>query len=150
MTSIFTKPTLALALAASALTVAAPAEAQRYGGYGGHRGHDGSGAAIIAGIAGLAIGAAIIASTHHRRDDRDAARYNGSDGYYDDIDGERGGYYRDGRYDRGGQYRNEDGYHGGGYGDGYGGYDERRDARCRVETRWDRDADERVMVRICR
>ncbi|MDH7974990.1 hypothetical protein QH494_22625 [Sphingomonas sp. AR_OL41] len=147
MTSIFTKTALTLALGASALTVAAPAEAQRYGG---HRGHDGGGTAIIAGIAGLAIGAAIIASTSHRRDDRDAARYNGSDGYYDDVDGERGGYYRDERSDRDGQYRRDGGYRGDGYGDAYGRGDDRRDGRCHVETRWDRDAGERVMVRICR
>lgn len=155
MTSIFTKATLALALGASALTVAAPAEAQRYGG---HRDHDGSGTAIIAGIAGLAIGAAIISSASHRRDDRDAARYtryNGGDDYYDDVDGYRTRQYRDerGYYDgeRRGYRGNGYGY-GNGYGNGYGygDDDDRDDRRCHVETRWDRDGDERVMVRICR
>ncbi|MFA5965639.1 MAG: hypothetical protein WC804_16610 [Sphingomonas sp.] len=142
MTSIFTKATLALALGASALTVAAPAEAQRYGG---HRDHDGSGTAIIAGIAGLAIGAAIISSASHRRDDRDEARYDGRDGYYDDVDGYRARQYRDER----GYYDDERrGYRGNGY--GYGDDDDRDDRRCHVETRWDRDGDERVMVRICR
>jgi hypothetical protein len=154
MTSIFTKATLALALGASALTIAVPAEAQRYGG---HRDHDGSGTAIIAGIAGLAIGAAIISSASHRRDDRDDARYNGSDGYYDDVSGYRGEQYRDDRGYRDGRgYDDARGYRGGGYGGGYaygGGYgygDGRGQGRCRVESRWDRYSGERVMVRICR
>jgi hypothetical protein len=131
MTTILTKASLALALGATALTVAAPAEAQRYGG---HRGHDNGGTAIIAGIAGLAIGAAIVSSSQHRGDrryddrrydDRYDGRYEARDGYYDDGNG-----YRDDRY-RDDQYR--DGRYG----------------RCHVESRWDRYSRERVMVRVC-
>ncbi|MES2043713.1 MAG: hypothetical protein V4475_07535 [Pseudomonadota bacterium] len=129
MTNIFTKASLALALGATALTVAAPAEAQRYG----HRGHDDGGTAIIAGIAGLAIGAAIVSSSRHRDDRRYDERYDGRyevrDGYYDDGNG-----YRDDRY-RGGWYRD--------------GREDYRDGRCHVESRWDRYAGERVMVRVC-
>ncbi|CAN5522489.1 hypothetical protein BH10PSE14_BH10PSE14_18960 [soil metagenome] len=147
MTSIFTKATLALALGASALTVAAPAEAQRYGG---HRDHDGSGTAIIAGIAGLAIGAAIISSANHRRDERDAARYNGSDGYYDDVNGYRSEQYRDGPYRDERGYRDERDYRGNGYGNGYGYDDDRGRGRCHVESRWDGYSGQRMMVRICR
>jgi hypothetical protein len=128
MTTILTKASLALALGATALTVAAPAEAQRYGG---HRGHDNGGTAIIAGIAGLAIGAAIVSSSRHRDerryDDRYDGRYEQPQGYYDDGNG-----YRDE------QYRER------GYRDGY------RDGRCHVESRWDGYARERVLVRICR
>jgi hypothetical protein len=128
MTSIFTKATMALALGATALTVAAPAEAQRYGGYhGGYRGH-GHGGAIIAGLAGLAIGAAIISSAQHRDDGRYDERY---DGRYAEPEGYPQGYYDDGN-----GYRDDDGrdYQGG---------------RCHVESRWDGYARQRVMVRIC-
>ena len=127
MTSIFTKTSLALALGATALTVAAPAEAQRYGG---HRGHGDGGTAIIAGIAGLAIGAAIVSSSRHRDDrrydDRRDGRYDAPRGYYDDGNGYRDDQYRDDRYRDG------------------------RDGRCHVESRWDGYARERVMVRVCR
>jgi len=129
MTSIFTKASLALALGATALTVAAPAEAQRYG----YRGHDDGGTAIIAGIAGLAIGAAIVSSSQHRDhrryDERYDGRYEVRDGYYDDGNG-----YRDDRYN-GGWYRD--------------GREDYRDMRCHVESRWDRHSGERVLVRIC-
>jgi hypothetical protein len=131
MTTIFTKASLALALGATALTVAAPAEAQRYGG---HRGHDNGGTAIIAGIAGLAIGAAIVSSSRHRDDRRYDDRY---DGRYDQPQG----YYDDGNGYRNDQYRER------GYRDGREDY---RDGRCHVESRWDGYARERVMVRICR
>jgi hypothetical protein len=123
MKTLFTKAALALALGATALTSAAPAEAQRYGG--GYRHDDGTGTAIIAGIAGLAIGAAI-ASSSNRRDgyyeDRgyydqrgyDYRRYHrhhwrdhDRDRRWDDRDG-RDGYYNDG-YNGGGRY----------YGNGY-------------------------------
>jgi len=132
MTSIFTKTSLALALGATALTVAAPAEAQRYGGY---RRHDDGGTAIIAGIAGLAIGAAIVAGSQHRGDRRYDERYDGGyDGGYDGRYEARGGYYDDGNGYRDEEYR-ERGYRGG---------------RCHVESRWDGYARERVLVRICR
>ena len=91
MKNLFTKVSLALALGATALTAAAPAEAQRYNG--GHRGNDGTGTAIIAGIAGLAIGAAIASSNHRDRYERDG--YYDQGGYY-----EQQGYYADRGYDR--------------------------------------------------
>jgi hypothetical protein len=84
--SIVTKLGLGAALAATALTTAAPAEAQRYGYR--HYGHgDAAGAAILGGIVGLGVGAAIASSNRDRYYDR---------GYYN------GGYYNRGyAYDRG-------------------------------------------------
>ncbi len=67
MTNVLTKVGLGVALAATSLTVAAPAEAQRY--YHRDRGSD-AGTAIVAGIAGLAIGAAIASSSNDRYYDR--------------------------------------------------------------------------------
>lgn len=82
MTGLFKKAVLGTALAASALTAAAPASAQ-YGWYrGGYRHHDGigaGGAAVLGGLLGLGVGAAIASSNNNRYRDR---------GYYDD------GYYR--------------------------------------------------------
>lgn len=57
MKNLVTKGVIALALGATALATAAPAEAQRY--RGGYRHHDGAGTALVAGVAGLAIGAAL-------------------------------------------------------------------------------------------
>jgi hypothetical protein len=131
MIAQFKKITLAVALGASAIAMAAPAEAQRYGGY---RGRDNGETAVIAGVAGLAIGAALASSARRDRD-RDYAYDRGYDrgyerpvvsyppvynGYY--AGGYRGydsyrGYnsYRD--------YNDEDARHGGGYDRGRGGYD---------------------------
>ncbi|MES2055886.1 MAG: hypothetical protein V4564_08115 [Pseudomonadota bacterium] len=138
MTTLFTKATLALALGATALTVAAPAQAQRYGGY--HRGHDNTGTAIIAGIAGLAIGAAIMSSNNNdRRRNRDREYRN--DGYYQ-VDGYN--RYDDRGYDDRRAYDRDNGYN---------GYDRYRDQRgygsCHVETRWDDYSGDRVAVRVC-
>ncbi|WCM27229.1 hypothetical protein NDN01_25135 [Sphingomonas sp. QA11] len=137
MKTMFAKAGLALALGATALTAAVPAQAQRYWG---HRGHDNTGTAIVAGVAGLAIGAAIASSAH-----RDRYYDNGyyDQGYYDG--GYYGpayaydGYYRapprvyyDRRYYDRRDYRRYDdrgGYYRGGYGHyGYdrGGYGYRR------------------------
>ena len=63
MKSMMKKAGLGFALAATALSVAAPAEAQRY--YGRYR-NDNGGAAVVAGIAGLAIGAAIASNNNNR------------------------------------------------------------------------------------
>ncbi|WP_380782406.1 hypothetical protein [Sphingomonas sp. R86520] len=83
MNGFLKKAGLGVALAATALTAAAPADAQRWGrggygrGYGGyHRGGNAAGAAVLGGILGLGVGAAIASSNNRNR------------GYYDD------GYYR--------------------------------------------------------
>ena len=76
MNSILKKAGLGVALAATAITASAPADAQRY--YRHHRGGD-AGPAIVAGIAGLAIGAAIASSSNRDRYYRD----RGYDPYYD-------------------------------------------------------------------
>lgn len=133
MNSILKKAGLGVALAATALTVAAPAEAQRY--YRRDR-DDGAGTALVAGIAGLAVGAAIASSSRDLYYDRGYRREYYNRDYYD-----RGYYDRgyNGYYDRG-YYPEQHGY----YADrGY--YRE----NCRVERRWDRYADRPVLVRVC-
>lgn len=133
MTNLMKKIGLGLALGATALTAAAPAEAQRWrGGYGGgyrHYDRGNGGAAIVAGIAGLAIGAAIASNRNDRyRDDYYRAR--GFDPYYDDT------YYRSHNY-----YPV----------DGYYAYQRRSNFnRCFIERRWDRYYDQPVNVRVCR
>lgn len=131
MNSLWKKIGLAAALGATALTAAAPAEAQRWGGGWGHRyyGHDdGTGTAIVAGIAGLAVGAAI--ASHNNDRYRDAYyRDRGYDAYYDD------------RYYRSHGYYPNDGYYAYRYSRGYD--------RCWVERRYDRYYDEWVRVRVC-
>ena len=125
MTNFVKKAGLGVALAATALTTAVPAEAQRYRHY---RNHDNTGTAIVAGIAGLAIGAAI-ASGNNRDRDR-YYRQRGYDPYYDD------GYYRSHGY-----YPN----------DGYYAYNYRHRYRhCYVQRRWDPYWGRSVRVRICR
>lgn len=76
--SMLNKATLAIVAGATALTAAAPAEAQRWR----HRNNDG--AVIAAGIAGLAVGAAVASAGRNRYYDR---------GYYY---GPRYGYYNRG------------------------------------------------------
>lgn len=124
MNNMLKKAGLGVALAATALSTAAPAEAQRYRHY---RHHDSTGPAIVAGIAGLAIGAAIASSSR----DRDVYyRERGYDPYYDD------GYYRSHGY-----YPN----------DGYYAYEyRRRYPHCYVERRWDPYYGGPVRVRVCR
>lgn len=119
MKTLIGKAVLAATLAASALTVASPAQARD--GYRHRGGGDDAAIAIGAGIIGLAIGAAI-ASDHN--DDR----YDDRDYYYDSYPRYRGGYYynsypqyyrydyrdarrdyrRDYRHDR--RWRDRDGY----------------------------------------
>jgi hypothetical protein len=131
MIAQFKKITLAVTLGASALAVAAPAEAQRYGDY---RGRDNGSTALVAGVAGLAIGA-VLASTANRRNDGYYDRgydgpivaypqvydsyYGGGYQGYDNYRGYNGynsynGYYarRDGGYDRGRGYADQRGYRG--------------------------------------
>jgi len=81
MTNVLTKVGLGVALAATSLTVAAPAEAQRY--YHRDRGSD-AGTAIVAGIAGLAIGAAIASSSNDRYYDNRYYDRGYNDRYYYD------------------------------------------------------------------
>ena len=90
MNKMMKKVGLGIALAATAATVAAPAEAQRWrGGYHGyhHGGIGTGGAALLGGIVGLGVGAAIASSNRGGYYDR---------GYYDR------GYYRNGYYPRAG------------------------------------------------
>jgi hypothetical protein len=84
MTNLVKKAALGLVAGATVLTVAAPAEAQRYRH---HRDRDNTGAAIVAGIAGIAIGAAL---SNDRRYDYDR-RYYRQRGYYPTD----GYYYRE-------------------------------------------------------
>jgi hypothetical protein len=122
MNTFVKKAGLGVALAATALTTALPADAQRY-----RRHHDdGTGTAIVAGIAGLAIGAALASNGR----DRDRYyRQRGYDPYYDD------GYYRSHGY-----YPN----------DGYYAYRYRQNYnRCWVERRYDRYYGRSVRVRVC-
>lgn len=76
MNGFLKKAGLGVALAATALTAAAPADAQRWGGYRHYRGHGGDAAAgaLIGGIIGLGLGAAIAS---------DRPRYPYRYSYYD-------------------------------------------------------------------
>ena len=74
MNGFLKKAGLGVALAATALTAAVPADAQRWGrgGYGrgwhGHRGGgNAAGAAVLGGILGLGVGAAIASSNNRNR-----------------------------------------------------------------------------------
>lgn len=127
MNSFMKKAGLGVALAATALTTAVPADAQRYRR---HYHNDRTGTAIVAGIAGLAIGAAIASSDRDRYYRDRYYRSRGYDPYYDD------GYYRSHGY-----YPN----------DGYYAYTYRQRYRhCYVERRWDPYWDRSVRVRVCR
>ena len=138
MTGLIKKAGLGIALAATAITAAAPADAQRWrGGRHYNRGGDAATGAILGGIVGLGVGAAIASSNRGRYYDRG--------GYYN-----RGGYRyappRRAYYDRG--YGYGGGY--GGYGNGYGygdGYDYR--PRCWTQRQWDPYYGRNVRVRVC-
>lgn len=139
MNSFLKKAGLGIALAATALTAAVPAEAQRWGGgygrggYGGYHGGyrhygNGAGTAVVAGIAGLALGAALTSNRNDRYRD-DYYRERGYQPYYDD------GFYRSHGY-----------YPSNGY---YAYRSERNWGRCWVERRYDRYYDDYVRVRVC-
>lgn len=103
MNNLIKKAGLGVALAATALTAAAPADAQRYRGYRHHRGGDAATGALLGGIVGLGIGAAIASSNRDRYYDRG---YYADRGYYYDAPPRviyREEYYapRRGYYDRG-------------------------------------------------
>lgn len=133
MTGMIKKAGLGIALAATAITAAAPADAQRWRG-GRHYNRGGGNAAagaILGGIVGLGVGAAIASSNRDR--------------YYD-----RGGYYDRGYYNRGGYgYAPPPrAYYDRGYGYGYGdGYDYR--PRCWTQRQWDPYYGRPVRVRVC-
>ena len=121
MNDILKKAGLGVALAATALTVAAPADAQRYRGYRHHRGGNAAGAAIVGGIIGLGLGAAIASSNNNR--------------YYDRGYGNRGygyGYGQPGYYPRAGYYNRD-----------------YRPRRCWVERRYDPYYGRPISVRVC-
>ncbi len=142
MKTLLTKAALGLSLAATALTAAAPADAQWRRGYdrGWDRGYDrgwdrgwnrnrgNGGTAVVAGIAGLAIGAALASSANDRRF-RD--RYYRDRGFAYDYD--------DRFYRQRGFYPN-DGY----YAQRYNNYQ-----RCWIERRYDPYYDQNVRVRVC-
>lgn len=124
MRKILTASVAAVALAATSLGAAAPAEAQRWhggGGYhGGYRGHyrgGGAGWAVGAGILGLAAGAALASNRGY---------YGYAPGYYAPAYGYAPGYYAP-----------PPGYYYGGRG------------YCRSDWRWDGWAHRYVRVRYC-
>lgn len=128
MNGLIKKAGLGVALAATALTAAAPADAQRYrGGYRHYNrgGGDVAAGAILGGIVGLGVGAAIASNNRGRYYDR---------GYYYDAPPPRPRAYY---YDRGPGY---------GYGDGYD-YDYR--PSCWNQWRWDPYYGRNVRVRVC-
>ena len=119
MNKFLTKSVLGATLAATALTAAAPADAQRY--RRGYRHDNGAGTAIIAGVAGLAIGAAIASSNNRDRYYRDDYYYNNNYRYND---------YNYPRYNN---------YY----------YRERYVQRCRMERRYDPYYGGTYRVRVC-
>lgn len=119
------KAGLGVAMAATAMTAAAPAEAQRWYGHRHYdRGGDVAAGALLGGVVGLGIGAAI------------ASNNNRGYGYGYDR-----GYYApppvyNGYYDRG--YYNQ----------GY--YNDYYRPRCFAQWRWDPYYRQNVRVRVCR
>lgn len=148
---IVRKATLAIVLAATALTSITPAMANPYGR--GRRGGNGdaTGAAIVGGIIGIALGA-IIASSSNNRNNRYADRgWTWRDGYYWDRQGHR--YDRDGRpcdddggyYDRRGYADrgwNDRGYNGPSWNDRGGNGNWNRDDRRGYQDRGYQDRDD--------
>ncbi|MBJ6122719.1 hypothetical protein [Sphingomonas mollis] len=128
MNGMLKKAGLGAVLAATVLTAAVPAEAQRWGGYRNYRGHRGGGdavaGAVLGGILGLGVGAAI-ASNNNRNRYYDRGYYYDAppprvvyrERYYSPpprvVVRER--YYEPGYYDRGYYDRGYDGYGGYGY-----------------------------------
>lgn len=107
MNGLMKKTGLGLAMAATALTAAAPADAQRYRGYRGHRGGgDVAAGALLGGIVGLGLGAAIASNDRGRYYDRGGYYYDAPprviyrERYYAPAPVYRG-YYDRGYYDRG-------------------------------------------------
>jgi hypothetical protein len=126
MNKFLTKAVLGTTLAATALTAAAPADAQRYRRY--HRGGDSTGAAIAGGIVGLALGAAIASSSNDRYARDSYYRERGYRADYDDYYYRQRGYYPT---------------------DGYYAYRYRDYRQCWVERRYDPYYGRSVRVRVC-
>lgn len=126
LSTFATKAVLGATLGATALTVAAPADAQRYRYW--HRDRDRGGTAVVAGIAGLAIGAALASNANNRW--------------------ERDRWYRDRgfRYDYDDYYYRSRGYY---PMDGYYAYRYRDYGECRIERRYDPYYGRRVRVQVC-
>lgn len=130
MNGLIKKAGLGIALAATALVAAAPADAQRYGGYRGgyhggyggyrHGGGDVAAGALLGGIVGLGLGAAIANDNRGRYYDR---------GYYDAPPPPPRAYYNGYGYNRG-------------YGYGYA-------QRCWTERRFDPYYGRPTRVRVC-
>jgi hypothetical protein len=106
MFSFAKKAALSIALAATALTSAAPASAQDFRRHRG--GGDATGTAIAAGIIGLAVGAIIVSSTNRNRD-RDRDRRFSDRRYYNN------GYVYNNGYNNGYPQPYRGGYYGGTY-----------------------------------
>lgn len=132
MNGLIKKAGLGIALAATAVVAAAPADAQRYGYRGGyhggyrHGGGDVAAGALLGGIVGLGLGAAIANDGRGRYYDR---------GYYDAPPPPPRAYY--------------DGY---GYNGGYGynrGYGYGYARRCWTERRYDPYYGRSARVRVC-
>jgi hypothetical protein len=126
MNDLMKKAGLGMALAATALSAAAPAEAQRWRGNRGNRGGDVAAGAILGGIVGLGVGAAIASNNRGRYYDR---------GYYAPP---RGYYAGPRRFYRGAPR----GYYQNGYGYGYA-------PRCYTQWQWDPYYGDNVRVRVC-
>ena len=119
MNGLMKKAGLGIALAATALTAAAPADAQRWGRYRHYDRGNGTSNALLGGIVGLGIGAAIASSANRNR-------------YYDR------GYY----YDAPPRVVYRDRYYDRGYYDDY-------QPRCWTEYRRDPYYGDRMPVQVC-
>ena len=100
MAYLIKRMVLGATLAATALTAAAPAEAQRYRRYN-RGGGDVAAGAVLGGIVGLGIGAAIASNNRGRYYDRGPRGFRGR-GYYNRGYGYgyNDGYVYDRRFDR--------------------------------------------------
>lgn len=135
--TMFAKSIAALALGATAVVSAAPAQAQSYRVHR-DRGVD-AGTAIVAGIAGLALGAALTSGSRSR----DRAYDRGYDPRYD---GYRGDVYSNG-YDQRGYDPYRRGYDGYAYDPGYG---DRYARDCTIQRSFDRYSGRVTTYRVCR
>ena len=131
MTGFVKKTVFGGVLAATVLSVAAPAEAQYYRGYRHRGGGDAAAGALIGGIVGLGLGAAIASS-------------NNRDRYYD-----RGYYY--GPQPRGSYYNSyPQSYYNSYPQPYYNDYRYNYRPRCYVERQYDPYYGRGVNVRVCR